>query len=94
MKGNVVRFFMNLRSNGGWKNPRANTWSKTLINQIFIHEQLGVSKEGTFDEAKTALKRIIGPHAFVENEQWSVVRMKEESHAKVVAILQFFYQKN
>jgi hypothetical protein len=39
-----------------------------LINQIFIHEQFGVSKEGTFDEAKTALKRIIDPHAFVENE--------------------------
>jgi hypothetical protein len=39
-----------------------------LINQIFIHEQLGVSKEGTFDEAKIILKRIIGLHAFVGNE--------------------------
>jgi hypothetical protein len=27
----------------------------------------------TFDEAKIALKKIAGPHAFVENEQWSVV---------------------
>jgi hypothetical protein len=41
---------------------------KLLINQVFIHEQLGISKEGTFDEAKTTLKRITCPHAFVENE--------------------------
>jgi hypothetical protein len=44
-------------------------------SQVFIHEQLGNSKEGvvdvinaTFDEAKSALKKIVGPHAFVENE--------------------------
>jgi hypothetical protein len=41
---------------------------KLLINQVFIHEQLGVSKEGTLDETKTTLKRIIGPHPFIENE--------------------------
>jgi hypothetical protein len=29
-KGHVVRFFMNLGSNGGWKNPRANAWLKTF----------------------------------------------------------------
>jgi hypothetical protein len=56
-------------------------------------KQLGVSMEGTLDEAKTALKRIIGPHPFVENELWSVVRMKEEFHAKAITILQIFYQK-
>ncbi len=62
------------------------------------YEQLGISKEGTvdvtnatFEEAKTTLKRITGPHAFVENEQWSVVRMKEEFHARFVAILQILY---
>jgi len=44
-----------------------------LIDQVLIHEQLGISKErvidvanATFDEAKTALKKIIGSHAFVE----------------------------
>ncbi len=46
-----------------------------LTNQVFIHEQLGSSKEGivdvtnaTFDKAFTTLKQIVGPHAFVENE--------------------------
>jgi len=46
-----------------------------LIDHVLIHEQLGISKEGvvnatnaTFDEAKTALKKIVGPHAFLENE--------------------------
>jgi hypothetical protein len=46
-----------------------------LIDQIFIHEQLGISSEGvvdatnaTFHEAKIALRKIAGPHAFVENE--------------------------
>jgi hypothetical protein len=48
-----------------------------LIDQIFIHEQLGISNEGTFYEAKTALKRITSPHAFAENQQWSVVHMKK-----------------
>ncbi len=64
-----------------------------LIDQVLIHEQLEISKEGaidvvnaTFEEAKIALKRIVGPHAFVENEQWSVVCMKEEFHARFAAI--------
>ncbi len=46
-----------------------------IINQVFIHEQLGISKEGiidvtnaTFEEAKTVLKKIVGPYAFNENE--------------------------
>jgi hypothetical protein len=61
---------------------------------VFIHEQLGISKEGTidiinatFEEAKTALKRITSPHALVENEQWNVVRMKEDFHVRFAAIL-------
>jgi hypothetical protein len=55
-----------------------------LINHVFIHEQLGIFSEGvvdatnaTFQEAKTASKNIARPHAFVENEYWSVVCMKE-----------------
>ncbi len=46
-----------------------------FIDQVLIHEQLGISKEGTidvvnatFEEAKTTFKRITSPHAFVENE--------------------------
>jgi hypothetical protein len=71
-----------------------------LIDQIFIHEQLGISKEGvvdaanvTFDKTKTSLKKIASPHAFVENGQWNIVRM-EEFHAKFVVILQILYQRN
>jgi hypothetical protein len=65
-----------------------------LIDNVFLHEQLGISKEGvknvanaTFDEAKVALRKIASPHAFVENEQWSVVHMKEEFHERFVTIL-------
>jgi adenosyl cobinamide kinase/adenosyl cobinamide phosphate guanylyltransferase len=68
-----------------------------LINQLLIHEQLEISKEATvnatFDEAKTTLKKIAGPHAFIENEQCSVILMKEEFHVKFAAILQIIYQK-
>jgi hypothetical protein len=45
-----------------------------FINQILTHEQLGISNgaidvvNATFKEAKMALKRIVRPHAFVENE--------------------------
>jgi hypothetical protein len=38
------------------------------------------------------LRKIVGPYAFVKDEQWSVVRMKEEFHARFVAILQIIYQ--
>jgi hypothetical protein len=39
------------------------------------------------------LKKIAGSHAFVENERWSVVRMKEEFHVRFIAILQIIYQR-
>ncbi len=46
-----------------------------MIDKVLIHEQFGISKEGTIDvtnaifhEAKTTLKKIAGPHAFLENE--------------------------
>jgi hypothetical protein len=76
----VTRLLMNLKCNDKWKNSRASRWSR--IDQILIHEQLGISNEGaiddvsaTFEEAKSTLKRIVGPHVFVENEQWNVVHM-------------------
>jgi len=61
---------------------------------------LGISNEriiniinATYDETKIILKKIIGPHAFVENEQWSVLCMKEEFHARFVTILQIICQQ-
>jgi hypothetical protein len=42
--------------------------------------------------AQVALKNIAGPNAFIDKEQWNMIHMKEEYHAKFVAILQFFYQ--
>ncbi len=79
------------------KDGRIQGWvcgQEIIIDQVLIHEQLGISKEGTidvtnatFDEAKITLKKIACPHAFVENEQWNVICMKEEFHAKFVAIL-------
>jgi hypothetical protein len=62
---------------------------------LIIQEQFGISKEGivdaanaTFDEVKITLKKIVGPHVFVENEQWSVIGMDEEFHARFASILQ------
>jgi hypothetical protein len=42
---------------------------------------------------KIVLRKIVGPHVFVENQQWNVVHMKEEFHARFVAILQIVYQQ-
>jgi hypothetical protein len=60
-------------NNKGWKNFKVKHGQEIFIDQVLIHEQLGISKEGvvdatnaTFEEAKTALERIVGPH--VENE--------------------------
>jgi hypothetical protein len=32
-------------------------------------------------------------HAFVENEQWNVICMKEEFHANFLTIVQIIYQR-
>jgi len=62
-------------------------------------KQFSVNVEGVVDvanalvkEAQVALKNIIGPEAFINKEQWSVIWMKEEYHARFVAILQIIYQ--
>jgi phospholipid N-methyltransferase len=44
-------------------------------------------------EAQVAFKNIVGLNAFVSNEQWSVIQLKAEYHAKFVAILQIIYQQ-
>ncbi len=58
---------------------------KFTIDQMFVKEQLNIHLEGVVDAvnalvkyAKKALKKIVGSNAFVEKEQWNVVRMKEE----------------
>jgi hypothetical protein len=72
-----------------WRNLGRVRGQEILIDHVLIHEQLGISREGvvdvvnaTFEEAKTTFQRIVGPHVFVENEQWSVMLMKEEFHAR------------
>jgi hypothetical protein len=44
-------------------------------------------------KVQIALKNIARVDAFVNKEQWSVIRMKEEYHARFVAILQIIYQR-
>jgi hypothetical protein len=60
-----------------------------------------ISKEGiidvtnaTFEEAKTTLKKIASPHAFVENEQWNVVHMKEKFHARFAIVCKLFTKES
>jgi hypothetical protein len=33
----------------------------------------------------------MGPHTFVENDEWSVMRMKKEFHGRFAVILQILY---
>jgi hypothetical protein len=73
---------------------RIQGWICDFIDHILIHEQLGKSikktvdvANATFEEAKTTSKKIASPHAFTENEQWSVVCKKEEFHARFVVKL-------
>jgi hypothetical protein len=58
---------------------------------MLIVHQFGASVEGVVNaanmlvkEAQTALKNIARMDAFVNKEQWSVIRMKEEFHVKFV----------
>jgi hypothetical protein len=44
-------------------------------------------------EAQVALKIIMRPYAFINKEQWNVIWMKEEYHAKFVTILYIIYQQ-
>jgi hypothetical protein len=45
---------------------------------VFSNEGTIDVANATYDKVKNTLKKIASPHAFVENEQWNVVRMKEE----------------
>jgi len=44
-------------------------------------------------ETKIVFKRITNPNVFVENEQWSVICMKEDFHPRFATILQIIYQR-
>jgi len=44
-------------------------------------------------EAQVDFKNIFGLDAFVNKEQWSVIRMKEDNHTRFVAIMQIIYQR-
>lgn len=62
---------------------------KITIDQVLIVKQFGVNVEGMVDasnmlikEAQVALKNIAKPDAFTNKERWSVIRMKEEFHAR------------
>jgi ABC-type dipeptide/oligopeptide/nickel transport system ATPase subunit len=44
-------------------------------------------------KAEVALKNIVGLDAFVNKEQWNVIWMKEEYHAKFATILQIIHQR-
>jgi hypothetical protein len=72
---------------------------KITIDQVLIVQQFGISVEGLVDatnglvkNAQVAIKNIVGLDVFINKEQWSVIRMKEEYHAMFVRILQSIYQ--
>jgi hypothetical protein len=69
-------------------------WWKNYNQSNVNSEAIGVSTEKAIDAPNTLVKKmwttfknITKPNAFVEKEQWSIVRMKEEFHAKFVTIL-------
>ncbi len=67
---------------------------KNQLDQTLIAQQFGISVEGAVDvanalvkEAQVALKNIVSPDAFINEEQWNVIYMKEKYHAKFITIL-------
>jgi hypothetical protein len=72
---------------------------KITIDQMLIVQQIGVNVEGAVDAINTlikkvqvALKNITRLDAFVNKEQWNIIRMKEKYHAKSIIIMQIIYQ--
>jgi hypothetical protein len=95
MKGLVGRVFMYLGVHKGWKNPSQGMWWKSYNQSIVNSEAISVNTKEVIDVANTlvremqiALKNIARPNAFVEKEQSNIICMKEDFHAKFVAILQ------
>jgi len=72
---------------------------KITIDQALIIQQFGNCVERMIDvtnalvkKAQVSFKNIVGQDAFINKEQWSIIRMKEEYHTKFVTILQIIYQ--
>jgi hypothetical protein len=72
---------------------------KITIDQALIIQQFGNCVERMIDvtnalvkKAQVYLKNIVGLDAFINKEQWSIIRMKEEYHTRFVTILQIIYQ--
>ncbi len=63
---------------------------------MLITQQFGVNVERMVDVANAlvkeahAFKNIVGPHAFVNKEQWYMTWMKEDYHAKFAQSYKLF----
>jgi hypothetical protein len=73
--------------------------TKIIIEQVFIHDQLGTSNEGVVDvtniiiqEANIVFNKITSHDVFVKNELWNVICIKEDFHPRFATILQIIYQ--
>jgi hypothetical protein len=99
-RGHVARFFANLGRDWRWKNIRISSWSRNS-NWLGIYSQSTWHFEwrnvdvvnAIIKKQKPLWERLQVHHAFVENELWSVVCMKENFHARFITILQIIYQQ-
>jgi hypothetical protein len=95
MKGLVTRFFTNLGRIEGWKNPRTSAWSRNF-NWLNIYSWTTWDFQGRNNRCyKCNLWRSKNcfEKYYKSNEQWRVICMKEEFHARFAIILQLFYQR-
>jgi hypothetical protein len=98
-KRHVKRNFTNFGGDRRWLYQSPSSWQK--INYWlsiypwstwhFLWRNYGCC-QGYHQKVKIVLKKIIGPNEFVENEQWSVICMKEKFHPRFATILQISYQ--
>jgi hypothetical protein len=91
-KRHVIKSFTNLGRDRRWSYQSPSSW-QIFINQVLIHDQFDISCEGVVDAANVTiqkinivLKKIAGPNEFAENEQWSVICMKEKFHPTFATI--------
>jgi len=64
----------------------------SMINLAFLVKSCGCC-QCYYKKVKIVLKKIVGPNEFVENEQWSVICMKEKFRPIFATILQISYQR-
>jgi hypothetical protein len=75
--------------------------TKIIIEQVFIHDQLGTSNEGVVDvtniiiqEANIVFNKITSHDVFVKNELWNVICIKEDFHPRFATFCKLFTNKN